>query len=352
MKCTSLVMLIALQGFLGSANAGAITTEEIVGHTTDAIPACLNWRPIGVCLWLICTSFGCSVETSVKVSHAIPDLVVPVYNDPAEYPWKEMGGILSEAQQGALSGIIGQLAGGVLIGSSGQRTETQVDNDRPGDRQRNASFRETDVIGHPTLASDEITAAIDGGDETSGGLVCPSPITPLLPYFQSSLDALVWRNFVPVELAYLASSLPGLREIGSWPLNTWGHVHPRTGFMDHLVEPKAAATNAQRAGDIVTREAQPHIYLPTPQGIQVMETMWVWMPPPLEEMNEETGTWQMLVPQPETECQVFGENDTVSIFGWASNRVDERGDYVWNLWRPYKCCEIKGIFLTDIEFSP
>jgi integrating conjugative element protein (TIGR03756 family) len=121
--------------------------------------------------------------------------------------------------------------------------------------------------------------------------------------------------------------------------------------MDHLVEPKAAATNAQRAGDIVTREGQPHVYLPTPQGVQTLGGMRVWMPPPLEEMNEETSVWQMLVPQPETVCDVFGENDTLSLFGWASDRVDPQGDYVWNLWRPYECCQIRGIFLTTVDFA-
>ncbi len=75
------------------------------------------------------------------------------------------------------------------------------------------------------------------------------------------------------------------------------------------------------------------------------------MPPPLEEMNAETGVWQMLVPQPDTVCDVFGENDTTTLFGWASGKVDVQGDYVWNLWRPYECCQIKGLFLTDIESS-
>ncbi len=67
-------------------------------------------------------------------------------------------------------------------------------------------------------------------------------------------------------------------------------------------------------------------------------------------MKAETGTWQMLVPKPERDCAVFGENDTLTPSGWSGGKVDERGDYVWNLWRPYACCEVKGAFLTDIEF--
>jgi hypothetical protein len=43
----------------------------------------------------------------------------------------------------------------------------------------------------------------------------------------------------------------GLREIGTWLLQTWGSVHPRTGWTTQAEESKAAAINAQRAGDIV-----------------------------------------------------------------------------------------------------
>jgi len=31
--------------------------------------------------------------------------------------------------------------------------------------------------------------------------------------------------------------------------------------------------------------------------------------------------------------------------------VDKGGDYVWNLWRPYKCCQRRGqFFLFDIDW--
>ncbi len=247
MKPLLLILLISSQTIFQVARAAEITTAEILTQTTSALPTCLNWRPVGTCLWLVCSLTGCSITSSLRVAHYSPDLVVPVYNTLTEHPWTDMGAVLSTIQQGALAGILGQLASGMLIGSSGQRTETRVDNDRPGDRQRNVSFRETDAIGHPLLATTAILEAIPGG------MLCPSLVTPLLPYFQSALDALVWRNFIPTELIYPASFVLGLREIGTWPLNTWGHVHPRIGFMDHLVEPKAAATHAQRAGDIVTR---------------------------------------------------------------------------------------------------
>ena len=91
------------------------------------------------------------------------------------------------------------------------------------------------------------------------GYLCESETTSFYPYFMSSLDALSWRMEIP-EMFYPASLIPGMREIGTWPLQTWGGVYPRTGWTTQTEEPKAAAINAQRAGDIVTRNGQPHIY--------------------------------------------------------------------------------------------
>jgi integrating conjugative element protein (TIGR03756 family) len=140
-----------------------------------------------------------------------------------------------------------------------------------------------------------------------------------------------------------------LREIGTWPLQTWGGVYPRTGWTTQAEEPKAAAINAQRAGDIVTRVGQPHVYLPLigPNG----GNQKVWPPGPLVEKDANTGTWQMLLPAPENSCAVFGTNDLASVTGWGGGKVDASGDYAWNLWRPYKCCTRRGQwFLGDIDW--
>jgi integrating conjugative element protein (TIGR03756 family) len=170
----------------------------------------------------------------------------------------------------------------------------------------------------------------------------------LVPYFQSALDAQSWRHAIP-EIFYPASFTPGLRELGDWPLQTWGGVYPRTGWTTQAEEPKAAAINAQRAGDIVTRVRQPHIYLSLKDPSSSNQR--VWPPAPLIEKDRRTGTWQMLLPKSETGCAVFGTNDLASASGWGGGRVDSEGDYVWNLWRPYKCCQRDGqFFLFDFDW--
>ncbi|NHN23161.1 TIGR03756 family integrating conjugative element protein, partial [Bacillus amyloliquefaciens] len=67
--------------------------------TSALSPDCVNYRVVGLCYWLYCTPFGCSVRTSVKVSHFRPDLVVSAYSNTGQNPWTEMS-LLSPALPG------------------------------------------------------------------------------------------------------------------------------------------------------------------------------------------------------------------------------------------------------------
>ena len=313
---------------------GIITTPQILTQTTTAALTCMQWMPTGICFWLRCSLSGCSVRTSVKVGHYNPDLVVSSYNELGGNPWLEIRATLGLAQKAAATGLLGSLLP-VPLDSAGNRTEGTSERDH-----HNLLFRETDAIGHPLSSLSGIASWT--------GLLCPSETTSFVPYFQSGLDALSWRQEVP-EIFYPASFIPGLRELGSWPLQTWGGVYPRTGWTTQAEEPKAAAINAQRAGDIVTRPGQPHVYIPVTASSS--SGLRVWSPGPLVETDDRTGTWQMLAPTPEFTCAVFGTNDLASLTGWGGGRVDAAGDYVWNLWRPYQCCRRRGqVFLTSIDW--
>jgi len=329
-----LILVLMLHSSAASL-AATVTTPGIIAQTTAATFACMRWMPVGVCFWLRCSWRGCRVRTSLKVGHYNPDLVVSAYNELGGNPWAEIRATLGLAQKTAASGLLGTLLP-VPIDSAGNRTEGT------GDRQdhRNLVFRETDAIGHPLSSLSGVVAGV--------GLLCESQATSFVPYFQSGLDALAWRQEVP-EIFYPASLIPGLREVGTWPLQTWGSVHPRTGWTTQAEEPKAAALNAQRAGDIVTRTGQPHIYLPLTGPSSGSQR--VWPPGPLVEKDARTGNWQMLAPRAEASCDVFGTNDLASLSGWGGGRVDAAGDYVWNLWRPYQCCSRRGQwFLFDVNW--
>ncbi len=327
-----LALAIAV-GAMQSVLAETLTTPVIVNRTATAAVSCMRWMPIGLCFWLRCGLRGCRVRTSVKVGHYNPDLVVSSYNALGGNPWLEIRSTLGTAQKVAATGILGRL-GGFPVDSGANRTE----GGRGARDHRNLIFRETDAIGHPLS-----TFSLLGFN-----VICRAQASPFVPYYQSGIDALAWRNALP-EILYPASLVPGLREIGTWPLQSWGSVFPRNGWATQSEEPKAAAITAQRAGDIVTRRGQPHLYLPL-SGPNARNQR-VWPPGPLHENEARTGTWQMLSPKADTSCGIFGANDLAAVTSWSSGRMDVSGMYTWNLWRPYKCCNSRGQwFLFSVDW--
>jgi integrating conjugative element protein (TIGR03756 family) len=155
-----------------------------------------------------------------------------------------------------------------------------------------------------------------------------------MPYLLSTLDTVAWRYNLP-ELAYPEALTPGEREIGSRAgMNLWGHVYPRGGFLHQSDDYKAAAVVAQRAGDIVTRRGQSHVYQP----LLANAKDGYWPAGELMEGDASTGKWQELTPTLANACAVFPHDD--------ERVLAQQGDYAWALWRPYACCERKGqVFL-------
>lgn len=315
--------LCALMVFVQSGLTWArqLNTSEIVSTTLSAV-SCMEYNPVaGICFWLVCGVHGCKIKTSTKVKHWNPDVVVSSYTTTGESTWLETRSY-----------------------SSGSNFDAGDDtNSRETNRQHSATtFRETDAVGNPALAAMWLLSG--------SGYLCPSVTYPYVPHFLSSQwDNVSWR-FASIEMVYPASLVPGVREIGSWPLNTWGAVYPRTGFVTQNEDPKASAVTAQRVGDIITRSWQPHVYWPLGSNCS-KNGMKCWAPGPLKEMDAQSGKWQMLGPIAENACSIFGQNDVVSLTSWADFKTDQDHDFAWNLWREYSCCKRKGIFLYSIDFN-
>ncbi|EJX1438479.1 TIGR03756 family integrating conjugative element protein [Salmonella enterica] len=312
--------LMLTAGSLPAVNA-AINTATIVASSSS--PSCISWRVSGICYWLLCTPFGCTVKTSIKVTHFIPETVVSVYQDKGKNPWTEMA-LVSGTSGGVENAISGALAG---LSAGGGESVSKV----PGQRSLHTRFKYADAIGHPA------TSLIGG---QIPGYSCNSAATPLLPYFLSTLDTLVWRTGVP-ELAYPEALIPGKREVGNQASqNMWGNVYPRSGFITQQDDYKAGAVIAQRVADIITRSGQVHVYQP----LVGHRSPGYWPPEPV---SENTGTknhkWQRLSPALSQSCAVFPD---------TGGYVAEDGNYAWALWQPYSCCKRRGqTFLYSTDFS-
>ena len=242
---TTAALLAPLWAF---GQADGTTTAQILADTASAAPSCASWRPSGTCFWLRCGFWGCSVRTSLRVSHYNPDAVVSAFHEGALHPWLDAGQTLERNLRSAATELVG-----MPIDSAGTRT-------RDDGRDRARMFRDVDVIGHPggLLSLPGVGGTVP--------MMCPTTVRPFQPYFSSYMDALAWRSLLQVEWMYPASFIPGMREIGAWPTNSWGAVYPRDGNVTQQHPVKAAAVLAQRAGDITTRTGQPHVYLQLPTG--------------------------------------------------------------------------------------
>lgn len=305
-----LATALLLCGAVQPLTASAINSAQIIASALS--PTCLEYRIAGVCYWLFCTAWGCTVRTSVKVKHYIPNAVVSSYAQTGDNPWSEV------AMLG--TGIPGVAEGG---GNNEQKR---------GLRKDNLRFNNADAIGHPALA-----APLFNNFMGSMGYTCHGSASAFVPYFLSTLDALMWRTGLPESL-YPEAVTPGLREVGSTG-NMWGNVYPRGGFVTQVDDYKAAAVMAQRTADIITRTGQVHVY--NPMTASKRDGYW-----PPEPVTENTGTknhkWQRLVPSISSSCAVFPDN---------SNPIAADGAYAWALWQPYSCCEKRGqTFLYSTDF--
>ncbi len=293
-----------------AASAFAVNTATLTASVLS--PDCLSYRVQGICYWLYCTLTGCTVRTSVKVQHYVPDAVVSSYSNTGENPWVEVR---------AMS-MPNPTAQGGGDGTTNEEHENNL-----------AKFKNADVIGHPG-------ATIFGQFVSQLGYSCDGAGTAFMPYLLSTLDTVAWRYNIP-ESVYPESLIPGMREIGTrLGLNLWGNVYPRGGFLHHVDDYKAAAVVAQRAGDIVTRRGQLHVYQP----LLANASAGYWPAGALMESDASTGKWQELTPRLSSSCAVFPHNDV---------RIQaQRGDYAWALWRPYSCCERRGqVFLGSVVFN-
>jgi integrating conjugative element protein (TIGR03756 family) len=292
-------------------SAFAITTGVIAASV--ASPDCLSYRVVGVCYWLSCTAFECDVETSAKVSHYVPDAVVSSYTVTGRNPWIDVS-FMSPPSPSALDGG---------DGTTNQSHENNL-----------AKFRNSDVIGHPG-------GAVFSKFAGEFGPICDGAGTPFTPYLLSVFDIIPWRWNIP-ESFFPESLTPGLREVGSRAtFNLWGNVYPRGGFLHQTDDYKASAVVAQRAGDIVTRPGQLHVYQP----LIAPPRDGYWPAGPLFETQPLTGKWQELVPVVMPLCAVF---PNVLPHIQAGD-----GGYAWALWRPYSCCQRQGeVFLGSVDFAP
>ena len=179
-------------------------------------------------------------------------------------------------------------------------------------------------------ANDSVTSAVDGYDVSTGGrYFCTLPYTPFWPYYLSGLDSILWRHGWPlVDLHRIWNPLwPGPRiapSTGTILPETWGHLYPRYGTVDHVDDAKASAVIARRGLDILADPQIGRVYWPTtaPSGV----------------------AWSKVYPE-QVSCHK-------NIAHTGTQRIESR-QYAWTSWF-YATCDLdeRGQLVLRIPLGP
>ncbi len=289
-------------------SADSFTTASLTIDTLAAVPHCLKPKVVGVCPKIVCDVFGCQPILVPKIQEYIPDLVVSVYSGFGEDPWLEMNATLDVADHAAGAASFSVMHPGLSLESGEANSAGNHDDD--------IQLKEVDVIGNPALLA--FPFGIRG------------QATPLMPYYQSQLDALEWRSGL-LEQAYSDSWVPGSNEVGQILISDWGSVYPRSGFVMQPDIAKASAVIAVRGASIATTH-NAHI-----GAVNLDES-----PCPDDECetageikaHSETVEWQRIVPDSPQTCESSPSDGDLS---WTKGPSDHQS-FAWIVWRQYTAC--------------
>ena len=319
---TSSLLYFAVAHYAGSATS-AISTAQLLQTTAKATQNCLDYQLVGTCFWLSCGLTSCTVVPTPKARHYRPDLVIAVNTDPDQHAWLEMRTTLAPLQKLTLKDLFSQVVGVSLASGGGLTTRRTL-------RSTSLRFFEADVIGHPLVSL----------PATPDVVLCDAITTPLVPYYQSTLDALAWREPL-LDGLHVGILFDSSTYLGS-NTNVWGPVTPRCGWVNAIDPVKAAAVAGFRALDIATSSSKNRVRVPiTSSGSHG------FVPPPaLLPNDEDSAKFQLVYPSAEETCTVFGTDSLPRLSIAASNH----SSFLWNVWRPYECCPRGGqIFLSEVS---
>lgn len=132
--CLAIALTVAACALLPTPAAAQTNTAAILTDTVSALPACIKWKPTGVCFWLKCRFIKCSVVSSFRIQHYVPDAIVSTYHDPLNHPWGDVGRVVATASSSLGSALLA-----TPLDSAGSST-------KPAEIYNS---RDADVIGNP-----------------------------------------------------------------------------------------------------------------------------------------------------------------------------------------------------------
>lgn len=217
---------LTLTWFTGHASAQT-NTMGVVSATLASAPSCISYRVTGVCFFLRCTPFGCTVETSIRVSHYMPDVVVSTFNDQYIHPWRDVGGAVS-----TIGDRIGSAMLNTPLDASGNTGEAKQSTAEP------TTNKNADAIGNPVVLVNNVgtNLVVPGVTELMN---FPSTLPQIMQEWATAPASLITN--VPSEVVGWMTNPSTLLNTVTGASNLVGGMMPDIGSMS----PTASSTGNQ-----------------------------------------------------------------------------------------------------------
>ena len=211
----------------GGLASAQTDTMGVVSATLSAAPSCLSYRVTGVCFFLRCTMYGCTVETSIRVSHYMPDVVVSSFNDQYIHPWRDVGGAVSKIGEKVGTAEISQ-----PLDASGNTGEANQSTAEP------TTNKSADAIGNPVVLANNVSTnlVVPGVSEL---MSFPSTLPQIMAEWAQAPASLI--SNVPDAVAGWMRNPSSLMSTVSGAGNLVGGMMPDIGSMG----PTASSTGNQ-----------------------------------------------------------------------------------------------------------
>ncbi len=294
--------------------AGSITSAQISADSIAAAAQCSHYRVVGACFW---ANQAGQVSSTPYIEEYLPDMVVTVFNKPGDDPWFEINDTLDQAGKIAESNLVPLASGGFQAGF-GQHSFSD-------EHEQNVFFKEADVIGNP------------GVSLFPQPMNLPAQGQPLIPYYQSMLDTVMWRG-LGHELSYAAeiASALTISPIGNGLID-WGSVYPLEGKIGTSNDSKAAAVLALRAAILADYTNSDPTFIAGHVYQKISDRCGLHCKVSPVKANSDKTQFQLIYPIEETgknTCEVFGKTVTYG----QSMETKTNGAYAWIVWRYYQGC--------------
>ncbi len=290
--------------------------EQLINDFESSVDMdCVDFKVLGVCVWLTVTLWSIDIDYSPVISNYTPDAKVEVFHSKNDTPY------LPAKLNHKVTELVGSTLGEAYFGF-------ELDNLSSGSE----GYRSAHVMGNPMLeAHSQVMKSLFDAMDLG---YCGSNVEPFQTYFHSDIDFIEWRSGI-MEMIFYPVNI--LRRVYSGA-SMWGSLYPRSGWTVNSSPYISASIAALRAGAIANDNKGDsnglHVKTALPNSVSGAHKLKDFV------VDEGNGKWQPMNIGDSymNTCSTFPTPNVSSVIEpYRSDR-----SYYYTLWRKGVCCKREG----------